>query len=86
MSGIRPLLKALRTPVALGYLLIVAGVVVWAGVDALLVDHADASLAGIWSFLVTAPTSLLFVMLPGPLAWTGVAIGAVAQAAVVGGG
>ena len=84
MNGIRPLIQALRTPVALGYLLIVAGVAVWAGADALLVDHADASLAAIWAFLVTAPTSLLFVMLPGPLAWTGIAIGAVAQAAVLG--
>jgi hypothetical protein len=31
----------------------------WVGVDALFVEHADASLAGVWTFLVTAPASLL---------------------------
>ncbi|MFJ3667679.1 SCO4225 family membrane protein [Streptomyces sp. NPDC090106] len=87
MSGIRSsLVPALRTPVALGYLGIVAAVSVWAAVDVLFVEHAGVSLAGVWAFLVTAPTSLLFVMLPAPLAWTGVVIGAVVQAAVLGQG
>ncbi|MFE2062206.1 SCO4225 family membrane protein [Streptomyces sp. NPDC059467] len=84
MNSTRALLSALRTPVALGYLALVAAVVVWVGADTLFVEHADASLAGVWAFLVTAPTSLLFVMLPGPLAWAGVVVGAVVQAAVLG--
>ncbi|NNN37232.1 hypothetical protein HLK59_44235 [Streptomyces sp. S3(2020)] len=74
----------LVNPVALGYLALVAAVVGWVGVDALFVEHADASLAGVWAFLVTAPTSLLFVMLPGALAWSGVVVGAVVNAAVLG--
>ncbi|MFD8718058.1 SCO4225 family membrane protein [Streptomyces sp. NPDC059629] len=76
--------SALRTPVALGHLALVAAVVVWVGVDTLFAEHADASLAGVWAFLVTAPASLLFVMLPGPPAWAGVVVGAVVQAAVLG--
>jgi hypothetical protein len=50
----------------------------WVGVDALFVEHADASLAGVWTFLVTAPASLLSVVLPGVPAW------AVVNAAVLG--
>jgi hypothetical protein len=84
MNGTRSLISALRTPVALGYLALVAAVVVWVGVDTLFVEHADASLAGVWAFLVTAPVSLLFVMLPGPLPFIGIAVGAVLQAAVLG--
>ncbi|MFG2460913.1 SCO4225 family membrane protein [Streptomyces sp. NPDC048523] len=71
-------------PLALGYLLVVAAVLGWVGVDALFVDHADASLAGVWAFLVTAPASLLFVMLPGVWAWAGIAVGAVVNAAALG--
>lgn len=47
-----------------------------AGVNTLFVEHADAGMAGVWAFLVAAPTSLLFVILPGPLAWTGKLVGA----------
>ncbi|MFD7922091.1 SCO4225 family membrane protein [Streptomyces sp. NPDC059740] len=74
----------LFNPVALGYLTVVAAVVVWVGIDLLFVDHQDASFSGVWAFLVTAPTSLLFVMLPGLLAWVGVVVGALVQAAVLG--
>nr|WSZ15668.1 hypothetical protein OH837_21240 [Streptomyces canus] len=80
MNGSRYFLN----PLALGYLLVVAAVVGWVGVDALFVEHADASLAGVWAFLVTAPASLLFVMLPGALAWAGIVVGAVVNAAVLG--
>ncbi|MDQ0762671.1 hypothetical protein QF027_005306 [Streptomyces canus] len=73
-----------RNPLALGYLLLVAAVLCWVGVDALFVEHADASLAGVWAFLVTAPASLLFVMLPEAWAWAGIALGAVVNAAVLG--
>jgi hypothetical protein len=80
MNGSRYFLN----PLALGYLLVVAAVVGWVGVDALFVEHADASLAGVWAFLVTAPASLLFVMLPGVLAWAGIVVGALVNAAVLG--
>lgn len=71
-------------PLSLGYLLVVAAVVGWVGVDALFVEHADASLAGVWAFRVTAPASLLFVMLPRAWAWSGIVVGAVVNAAALG--
>ncbi|MFE9649440.1 SCO4225 family membrane protein [Streptomyces sp. NPDC006365] len=74
----------LANPAALGYLAVVAAVGVWVGVDALFVEHADASLAAVWLFVVTAPTSFLFLALPGALSFVGVAVGAVAQAFVLG--
>ncbi|WP_338897817.1 hypothetical protein WBG99_21310 [Streptomyces sp. TG1A-60] len=74
----------LVNPAALGYLAVVAAVGVWVGVDALFVEHADASLAGVWLFLVTAPTSLLFSALPGALPFVGIVVGAVTQAFVLG--
>ncbi|GGX96582.1 SCO4225 family membrane protein [Streptomyces minutiscleroticus] len=74
----------LLNPVALGYLALVAAVWVWIGVDLLFVDHQDASFAAVWGFLVTAPASLLFLTLPGPAVWAGVAVAAVVQAAVLG--
>lgn len=80
MNGSRYFLN----PLALGYLLLVTAFLGWVGVDALFVEHADASLAGVWAFLVTAPASLLFVMLPGALAWAGIVVGAVVNAAVLG--
>lgn len=76
--------RLLLTPVALGYLAVVAAVWIWIGVDLLFVEHQDASLSGVWGFFVTAPTSLLFVMLPGPLVWCGVVIGAFVQALALG--
>ncbi|MFF3334853.1 SCO4225 family membrane protein [Streptomyces sp. NPDC002888] len=74
----------LLNPAALGYLLVVAAVLGWVGADLLFVEHQDASLAGVWAFVVTAPTSWLFLALPGPLPWAGVVIGALFQAAVLG--
>lgn len=84
MNGTRFLTSALRTPAALGYLALVAAVVAWVGLDTLFVEHADASLAGVWIFVVTAPTSFLFLALPGPLPWIGVAVGALVQAVALG--
>ncbi|MFF0014624.1 SCO4225 family membrane protein [Streptomyces sp. NPDC005374] len=80
MTGSRSFLN----PLSLGYLIVVAAVVGWVGVDTLFVEHADASLAAVWAFLVTAPASLLFVMLPDSLAWAGVVAGALVNAAVLG--
>ncbi|MEU1487253.1 hypothetical protein [Streptomyces sp. NPDC005752] len=76
--------RYLVNPAALGYLAVVAAVGVWVGLDTLLVERVDASLAGVWLFLVTAPTSLLFATLPGALPFAGVAVGAVVQALALG--
>ncbi|MCX2730709.1 hypothetical protein OOZ19_10695 [Saccharopolyspora sp. NFXS83] len=76
--------RYLFNPAGLGYLTVVSAVWLWTAGDALLVDRADASLAGIWGFLVTAPTSLVFVQLEGPLLWAGVAFAAVFQALLLG--
>ncbi|WP_328868967.1 hypothetical protein OHT76_02090 [Streptomyces sp. NBC_00287] len=76
--------RCFLNPAALGYLAVVVAVWVWVAVDLLFVEHPDASLAGVWAFLVTAPTSLFFVWLPGPLPWIGLVVGAVAQAGVLG--
>jgi hypothetical protein len=72
-----------RNPLALGYLLLVTAVLGWVFVDALFVEHADASLAGVWAFVVTAPTSPLFMMLPEVPAWAAIVTGAVVNAAVL---
>ncbi|MFJ1647689.1 SCO4225 family membrane protein [Streptomyces sp. NPDC088258] len=74
----------LVNPVALGYLAIVAAVCAWVTVDTLFVAHQDASLAGVWAFFVTGPTSFLFVALPGPLPFVGIAVGAFVQAFALG--
>ncbi|MGW7253597.1 SCO4225 family membrane protein [Streptomyces sp. NPDC054834] len=74
----------LFNPAAVGYLTVVAAVLVWVGADLLFVEHQDASFAGVWAFVVTAPTSWLFLFLPGPLVGIGVVVGALVQAAVLG--
>ena len=79
----RSLGSALRTPVAVGYLLVVAVIGAWVAVDTLYV-HADASFAGIWLFVATAPTSMLFMVVPSQWGMIGVPIGALVQAAVLG--
>lgn len=76
--------RYLFNPAGLGYLTLVSAVWVWTAVDALLVDRADAGLAAIWGFLVTAPTSLMFVQMEGPLLWGGVVFAAVFQAVLFG--
>ncbi|QNP69312.1 hypothetical protein IAG44_07585 [Streptomyces roseirectus] len=89
MNGSQLVVKArqnLVNPAALAYLALVLAVAGWVAVDALFVDHPDASLVGVWLFLVTAPTSWLFLMLPGPLPLVGIVVGALVQAAVIGAG
>ncbi|MGJ5892258.1 hypothetical protein DF268_14560 [Streptomyces sp. V2] len=71
-------------PAALGYLALVAAVLGWIAVDALFVTHEDASMAGVWAFVVTGPVSWIFLMLPEPLVLAGVVVGAVVQAGVIG--
>jgi hypothetical protein len=80
-AGLR---RSLVHPVSLAYLAVVAAVWAWVAADLLLVSHQDASLSGVWAFLVTAPTSLLFVTLPGPLPVIGLVVGALLQAAALG--
>lgn len=80
----RSLRRHLLNPAALGYLALVVAVGVWVGVDSLFVEHADSRLRRVWLFLVTAPTSLLFVALPGGLPFLGIVLGAVIQAFVLG--
>ena len=48
-----------------GYLALCAALLVWVAADSLFVEHADASFAGVWPLLATAPTSLL-AMAVGP--------------------
>ncbi|MFI1050531.1 SCO4225 family membrane protein [Streptomyces griseoruber] len=84
MNGYRSLVSALRTPAALGYLFLVGALAAWVAVDTLFISHADASFAGMWLFFATAPTSLLFLVVPSQFALIGVSIGAVVQAALLG--
>ncbi|HEY8982198.1 MAG TPA: hypothetical protein VIU15_21740 [Streptomyces sp.] len=81
--GVR-LRSNLVNPAALGYLALVLAVVGWVAVDALFVEHQDASFVGVWLFVVTAPVSWIFLMLPGPMPVVGIVVGAVVQAAVIG--
>lgn len=84
----RPLPQTLRhyvvNPLALGYLGIVLGVCLWVAADAFFAaSSGDASFAGVWAVLVTAPTSLL-TPFEGPVALIGIPIGAVVQAFALG--
>ncbi|MFF5568034.1 SCO4225 family membrane protein [Streptomyces sp. NPDC012623] len=74
----------LVNPLSLGYLGVVLAVCLWVTIDA--ISHSssgDASFAGIWAFLVTAPTSMVFLV-AGPAGLIGVPIGALVQAAALG--
>ncbi|GAA5059786.1 hypothetical protein HUT11_08050 [Streptomyces seoulensis] len=51
------------------YLVAVAAVCVWAVIDWRLVAHEDASFAAVWPLAVTAPGSLLLLVLPGDSPW-----------------
>ncbi|MEU0356502.1 SCO4225 family membrane protein [Streptomyces cyaneofuscatus] len=81
----------LANPLALGYLGVVLAVCVWVAVDTFsAASSGDASFAGVWAILATAPTSLLFTFLfafagpVGPVGLIGIPIGAVAQAFALG--
>ncbi|MFG2352430.1 SCO4225 family membrane protein [Streptomyces sp. NPDC048521] len=71
----------LLNPAALGYLAVVAGVLAWIEAEVL---FGDPGFAGVCAFLVTAPTSWLFLFLPGPLIWVALVVSALFQAAVLG--
>ncbi|MEU1170665.1 SCO4225 family membrane protein [Streptomyces microflavus] len=74
----------LVNPLALGYLGIVLGVCMWVATDAFFASSSgDASFAGVWAILATAPTSLL-VPFEGPVALIGIPIGAIVQAFALG--
>ncbi|MBT2380684.1 hypothetical protein AMK21_12305 [Streptomyces sp. CB00316] len=74
----------LVNPLALGYLGIVLGVCLWVAADAFFASSSgDASFAGVWAILATAPTSLLFTF-AGPIGLIGIPIGAVVQAFALG--
>jgi len=82
-SGAR-LRSNLVNPAALGYLALVLAVVGWVAVDILFVEHQGVSFVGVWLFVVTAPVSWIFLMLPGPMPLVGIVVGAVVQAAAIG--
>ncbi|MCX5207096.1 hypothetical protein OG897_37540 [Streptomyces sp. NBC_00237] len=61
-----------RNPASVVYLSLVTVAAVFVTVDMLFVTHDDASLAGVWLFLLAAPTVFLFMiggdLLPGGVA------------------
>ncbi|MFE0381680.1 SCO4225 family membrane protein [Streptomyces inhibens] len=67
----RALLRlAFTNPLSLGYLSLVLAAVLFALVDGLAVHHPDASFAGIWALLLTAPT-VVPLWLAGDALWGG---------------
>ncbi|WP_432147351.1 SCO4225 family membrane protein [Streptomyces sp. bgisy029] len=78
----------LANPLALGYLGVVLAVCVWVAANTYsAASSGDASFAGVWAILATAPTSLLFTFLftfAGPIGLIGIPIGAVVQAFALG--
>ncbi|MEU2263966.1 hypothetical protein ABZ557_27680 [Streptomyces sp. NPDC019645] len=63
---------AVAGPASLAYLGVVVATAVFVAVDTLFVHHEDASLAGVWLFLLAAPTVFLF-LIAGSLLGDGVA-------------
>ena len=47
------------------YLAVIAATTVWVVCDTLFVEHADPSMAAVVPWLLTAPLSLLYTLLPG---------------------
>lgn len=74
----------LANPLALGYLGVVLAVCLWIAADTYFAaSSGDASFAGVWAFLVTAPTSLL-VPFTGPVGLIAIPVGAIVQAFALG--
>jgi hypothetical protein len=75
----------LAAAVALGYLIVVAGVFAFVLVDINLVEHQDASFSGVWAFLVTLPLSLVLLLLTPAVeaGLVGVALTGVVQAVLL---
>nr|WSY52842.1 hypothetical protein OG999_23795 [Streptomyces sp. NBC_00886] len=84
-SPLHRLGRNLRDPFALAYLLICAALLVWALVVTV-IDDSGESMAGVIPLLATAPTSLVFLALPGgaPTLVVAVVLGALINAAVIG--
>jgi hypothetical protein len=85
--GNRPLTAATDNWVSRGYLLVFAALLVWVVVDGLAASPPDASLAGVWPFFWTLPTSLLLLPLPGVEGWillVGLAVAALVNATLLG--
>ncbi|MBP0459864.1 SCO4225 family membrane protein [Streptomyces montanisoli] len=83
----RPLAAAVDNWFSRCYLIVMAAVLVWVAIDTLFVPHADASMAGVWPFFLTAPTSLLLLAVPGLDGWgllAGMAVAAVVNATLLG--
>ncbi|MEU4026236.1 SCO4225 family membrane protein [Streptomyces anulatus] len=74
----------LVNPLALGYLGVVLAVCLWVAVHTFSASSSgDAGFAGVWAFLVTAPTSLLLPF-TGPVGLIAIPIGAIVQAFALG--
>lgn len=75
----------LAAAVALGYLAVVAGVFAFVLVDINLVVHQDATLSGVWAYLVTLPLSLVLVLLSPAVdgGLVGLALSGVVQAVLL---
>lgn len=75
----------LANPLALGYLGVVLAVCLWVAVDTFFASSSgDASFAGVWAFLVTAPTSLLVPFTSPVGLMIAIPIGAIVQAFALG--
>ena len=74
-------------PAALVYLALVVGTVVFALVNMTLTAGPDASMAGVWMYVATAPVSFLFVLVGSDATWfmvLSLAVSALVQSAVIG--
>ncbi|MFJ6085691.1 SCO4225 family membrane protein [Streptomyces sp. NPDC092369] len=85
-SGLaRRLRHYLTDVVALGYLVVCAGLLVWAFVVSVN-DSSDESMAGVIPLLATAPVSFVLLVLPDGAAMivVAVALGALVNAVIIG--
>ncbi|GGX32257.1 SCO4225 family membrane protein [Streptomyces lomondensis] len=71
MKNNTPYRPAGARPIAAGnllrrlYLAVCAAVLVWSLADQVAIEHADASFSAVWPLLLTAPGSLVWLVLPG---------------------
>ncbi|MDJ1131850.1 SCO4225 family membrane protein [Streptomyces iconiensis] len=81
----RFLRRALSTVLARVYLAVCAGLLIWALVESSR-DTADASLAGVWPLIATAPVSMIMIVLPDDVSMfvIPVIIGALVNAVLIG--
>lgn len=77
--------RNLRNPFALGYLALCLALLVWALVVTI-ADDSGESMAGVIPLLAAAPTSLVFLSLPGgaPTLVLSMVVGALVNASVIG--